>query len=142
VALKARIVAADEFELTGERALLNYGHTLGHALERAALRRDDDEMRHGEAVAVGLAFAARLARRLERVGDELVAETDAVLDYFGLPRRLVGDVDVDELLATMSRDKKAHHDLTFVLAREGGVDVVSDVDPIVVRSVLEEFREA
>lgn len=142
VALKARIVAADEFELTGERALLNYGHTLGHALERAALRRHDDEMRHGEAVGVGLAFAARLARRLERVGDELVAETDAVLDYFGLPRRLVGDVDVDELLATMSRDKKAHHNLTFVLAREGGVDVVSDVDPIVVRSVLEEFREA
>lgn len=142
VALKARIVAADEFELTGERALLNYGHTLAHALERAALNRDGDELRHGEAVAVGLAFAARLARRLERVGDGLVTETDAVLDFFGLPRRLEGDVDVDEIIAAMSRDKKAHHNLTFVLAREGGMDVVPDVDATVVREVLEQFREA
>jgi 5-deoxy-5-amino-3-dehydroquinate synthase len=142
VALKARIVAADEFELTGERALLNYGHTLGHAIELVALARDANELRHGEAVAIGLAFAARLARRLGRVGDDVVEETDAVLDFFGLPSRLTGDFDVSQLLEVMSRDKKAHHDLTFVLAGENGCEVVTGIDPMVVREVLEQFQEA
>jgi 5-deoxy-5-amino-3-dehydroquinate synthase len=142
VALKARVVAADEFEQSGERAVLNYGHTLGHAIELLALARDADELRHGEAVAIGLAFAARLARALGRVGDEVVDETDDVLHFFGLPSRLTGSFDVEELLAAMSRDKKAHHNLTFVLAGDRGYDVVSDIDPGVVRDLLEQFREA
>lgn len=142
VALKARIVADDEFERSGTRALLNYGHTLGHALELSALARDSDELRHGEAVAIGLAYAARLARELGRVGDPVVAETDAVLDHFGLPRACPPDVDADEIIAMMARDKKAHHDLTFVLAGDRGFDVVSGVDTDIVRRVLEQFREA
>ena len=142
VALKARIVVDDEFERSGTRALLNYGHTLGHALELSALARDSDELRHGEAVAIGLAFAARLARELGRVSDPVVAETDAVLDYFGLPRACPPDVDADEIIAMMARDKKAHHDLTFVLAGDHGFDVVSGVDTDVVHRVLEQFREA
>jgi 5-deoxy-5-amino-3-dehydroquinate synthase len=142
VALKARVVVADEFEQSGERALLNYGHTLGHAIELLALARDADELRHGEAVAIGLAFAARLARALGRVGDDVVDETDDVLHFFGLPSRLTGSFDVDELLAAMSRDKKAHHNFTFVLAGERGYEVVSDIDPRVVRGALEQFKEA
>ena len=142
VALKARIVAADEFEQTGQRALLNYGHTLAHAIELVALARDADELRHGEAVAIGLAFASRLARRLGRVSDDVVEETDAVLDFFGLPSRLSADFAVSELLEVMSRDKKAHHDLTFVLAGENGCEVVAGIDPDVVRGVLEQFQEA
>jgi 5-deoxy-5-amino-3-dehydroquinate synthase len=142
VTLKARLVALDEFERRGERALLNYGHTLGHAIELAALARDTDELRHGEAVAIGLAFAARLARRLGRVGDDVVATTDDVLDFFALPRRLRGDVDAEVLVAAMSRDKKAHHNLTFVLAGPRGYEVVADVDVDVVREVLDEFQEA
>lgn len=142
VALKARIVAADEFERSGARALLNYGHTLGHALELSALARHSDELRHGEAVAIGLAFAARLARELGRVGDDAVTETDRVIDFFGLPRECPANVDVDGIMAMMARDKKAHHDLTFVLAGENGFDVVPDVDADVVRHVLEQFREA
>jgi 5-deoxy-5-amino-3-dehydroquinate synthase len=142
VALKARLVAADEFERTGERALLNYGHTLGHALESLALAVDVDELRHGEAVAVGLAFAVRLARALGRVDEERVHETDAVLDFFGLPRRIVGAFEVDDLLATMARDKKAHHNLTFVLDGPQGFGVVSDVEVDVVRDVLTQFMEA
>jgi len=142
VGLKARIVAADEFELTGQRALLNYGHTLGHAIELVALSRDVDELRHGEAVAIGLAFAARLARALGRVGDDVVDETDAVLRFFGLPTRLRGDFDVDELVAAMSRDKKAHHDLTFVLDGENGCEVVGGIDPRIVRETLVNFKEA
>jgi 5-deoxy-5-amino-3-dehydroquinate synthase len=142
VSLKARIVAADEFERTGQRALLNYGHTLGHALELIALARGEGELRHGEAVAIGLAFAARLAHRLERVGESVVAETDAVLDFFGLPRRLTANFVISELLDAMSRDKKSHHDLTFVLDGPGGCEVVAGVDPDVVRDVLEQFQEA
>jgi len=142
VALKARIVAADEFEHYGQRALLNYGHTLGHAIELVALARDADELRHGEAVAVGLAFAARLARELGRVGDQEVDETEAVLDFFGLPKRLQGSFDVEELLRAMASDKKAHHDLTFVLDGENGCEVVNGIDPGIVREVLERFQEA
>ena len=142
VALKARIVAADEFEQTGQRALLNYGHTLGHAIELVALARDTGELRHGEAVAIGLAFAARLARALGRVGDELVDETDAVLNFFALPARLGPDFEVSELLELMARDKKAHHDLSFVLAGENGCELVTGIDPELVREVLEQFQEA
>ena len=141
VALKARVVAADEFETTGQRALLNYGHTLGHALELLALARDPDELRHGEAVSLGLAFAARLARRLGRVGLDAVERTDAVLEHFGLPRRLQGPLDVEGLMGAMSRDKKAHHDLTFVLDGAHGVELVPGVDPAIVREELERFGE-
>ncbi|NNN08553.1 MAG: 3-dehydroquinate synthase [Acidimicrobiaceae bacterium] len=142
VALKARIVAADEFEQTGQRALLNYGHTLGHAIELVSLARDPDELRHGEAVAIGLAFAARLARRMGRVREDVVVETDAVLDFFELPTRLTGTFDTSVLLEVMSRDKKAHHDLTFVLAGQHGCEVVSGINSVVVREVLEQFQEA
>jgi 5-deoxy-5-amino-3-dehydroquinate synthase len=142
VALKARIVAADEFEMTGERALLNYGHTLGHALELAALARDSEELRHGEAVAIGMAFAARLARALDRVDDVVVAETDAVLDHFGLVRRCPPDVDVEQIMAVMARDKKTHHDLAFVLAGRDGFALVPGIGADVVRRVLEHFKEA
>lgn len=142
VALKARIVAADEFERTGQRALLNYGHTLGHAIELVALARDAQEMRHGEAVAIGLAFAARLARRLGRVGEDVVAETETVLEFFGLPARLTGDFNIPHLLEVMSRDKKAHHDLAFVLAGANGCELVTGIDPSVVREELERFQEA
>ena len=142
VALKARIVAADEFEMTGERALLNYGHTLGHALELAALARDSEELRHGEAVAIGMAFAARLARALDRVDDVVVTETDAVLDHFGLVRRCPPDVDVEQIMAVMARDKKTHHDLAFVLAGRDGFALVPRIGADVVRRVLEHFKEA
>ncbi|MGH9020543.1 MAG: 3-dehydroquinate synthase, partial [Acidimicrobiales bacterium] len=71
-ALKAAIVSDDEHE-SGRRALLNYGHTLAHAMEALARERGDD-LRHGEAVAVGLAFAPRLARSLGSVDDRVVAE--------------------------------------------------------------------
>ena len=139
VELKAAIVTVDEFE-GGQRALLNYGHTLGHALERAALARDRDELRHGEAVAIGLAFAVRLAYALGRVDATEIAHHDAVLAALGLARRVPAGVDTAELLRAMTRDKKAHHDLTFVLAGANGFDVVRDVDPETVAAVLEQFR--
>lgn len=139
VQLKADIVSRDEFE-GGQRALLNYGHTLAHALEALALKRDVDEVRHGEAVVIGLAFAARLAQRLGRVGADVVLNHDGVLEAMGLSRGLPDHFGTDDLIDAMGHDKKAHHDLTFVLASSGGFEVVRDVGPIIVAEVLESFR--
>ncbi len=139
-ALKAAIVGADELE-AGGRALLNYGHTLAHALEAVARGRGDD-VRHGEAVAVGLAFAARLARALGRVGDDAVSAHDETLAAFGLSGHPPLAAGAGELVAAMGHDKKAHHDLAFVLDGPGGFTLVPGVDPGVVARELEHFWEA
>jgi 5-deoxy-5-amino-3-dehydroquinate synthase len=139
VTVKVALVAVDERE-GGSRVLLNYGHTLAHALEKLALRRGSDEIRHGEAVAVGLAFAARLARALDRVADDVVVYHDEVLRVLGLESRLPTGYDTDELLEAMTFDKKARHDLSFVLAGRAGYSLVTGVDRGVVANVLEQFK--
>jgi 5-deoxy-5-amino-3-dehydroquinate synthase len=139
VKLKAAIVGADEFE-GRRRALLNYGHTLAHALEKVALARDHDELRHGEAVAIGLAFAVRLAEALGRVDRNEVLRHDDVLAFFGLRRRIPENFPVSPLIEAMTHDKKAHHDLTFVLAGAEGFEIVNDVEPQLVSDELERFR--
>ncbi|MEL7210361.1 MAG: 3-dehydroquinate synthase family protein, partial [Actinomycetota bacterium] len=135
VEIKARVVTGDPRE-GGDRALLNYGHTLAHALETAG--RFD--LRHGEAVAIGLCFAARLARRMERIDDERVAEHDRVVDQYGLPTTIDGDQDSEELVAIMRRDKKAVDGLTFVLDGGRGCEVVPGVDVENVLAAIEEVR--
>jgi 5-deoxy-5-amino-3-dehydroquinate synthase len=136
VACKADFVGADERE-TGRRALLNYGHTLAHALETVG-RYD---LHHGEAVAVGLAFAARLARRTGRIDDARVAEHDRLLGAYDLPSRLPPGVDEAELVVAMGRDKKATADgLTFVLDGPTGLEVVAGVDGEDVALTLGELR--
>ena len=139
VRLKAGIVMMDETEV-GQRALLNYGHTLGHALEILALERDRDEMRHGEAVAIGLGFAVRLAHAMGRVGALEVANHDDVLASLGLSWRLPEYASTDALIRGMAHDKKAHHDLTFVLPGAAGFEVVHHVPDALVRDVIEKFR--
>lgn len=139
VRLKADVVARDERE-GGARVLLNYGHTLAHALETLALARDPDALRHGEAVAIGLAFAVRLAHELGRVGTDTIANHDATLDALGLIRHMPATFAVDEIIDAMSHDKKANHDLSFVLPGSEGFALVRGVDPQVVRSVLVRFQ--
>jgi 5-deoxy-5-amino-3-dehydroquinate synthase len=139
VRLKAGVVSDDERE-GGARALLNYGHTLAHALEKLSLRDSPDALRHGEAVAIGLAFAIRLARALGRVGDDAVIMHDAVLEQLGLVTVLPAHFNTDELMDAMGHDKKAHHDLSFVLAGPSGFSVVADVDESIVREELERFK--
>lgn len=134
VAIKADVVASDERE-SGRRALLNYGHTLGHALEVEG----GFDLRHGEAVAIGLVFAARLAQAMGRIDDSRVAVHQTVVDGYGLPTTLPAGANVGELVAVMGRDKKALHGLTFVLDGPGGIEVVSGVDPVLVTDVLEEM---
>jgi len=139
IGLKVALVSGDERE-GGSRSLLNYGHTLAHALEKLALRRGPDELRHGEAVATGLAFAARLAHALDLVDASVVAAHDAVLDHFGLVRRLPAYVETGAIVEAMAYDKKAHHDLSFVLAGPHGFAVVAGVEPAMVREVLDRFQ--
>ena len=134
VARKAEVVGADERE-SGERAILNYGHTLAHALETAG-RYD---ILHGEAVGVGLAYAARLAHRLGRIDSERVAEHDRVVGGFDLATTLPADSRVEELVTLMGRDKKAVSGLTFVLDGPAGVEVVSGVAPGAVAATLQEM---
>ncbi len=139
VKLKASIIAADEFE-SGKRALLNYGHTLGHALEILALARDPDELRHGEAVAIGLAFAVRLAHALGRVDADQIINHDEVLRILGLHYGVPANLATSDIVQAMGHDKKAHHDLTFVLEGPNGFEVVRGVEPGIVAQVLESFR--
>jgi 5-deoxy-5-amino-3-dehydroquinate synthase len=134
VRIKAAVVSADEREgASGRRALLNYGHTLAHALETAG-RYD---LRHGEAVAIGLVFAARLAARMERIDQARVADHQRVVEGYGLPAALPEGVDVGQLIDLMRRDKKAVTGLTFVLDGPGGVEVVHGVPEPEVRLALE-----
>ncbi len=137
VACKASIVGADEREgPSGRRALLNYGHTLAHALETVG-RYD---LRHGEAVAIGLAFAAELARRLGRIDSRRVEAHYAVLGGYGLPTSLPPSIDSDELVRVMGRDKKATAGLTFVLEGPHGLEVVERVAEEPVRDALDLVR--
>lgn len=139
IRLKASVVSGDERE-GGKRVLLNYGHTLAHALEKLALRDDSDSLRHGEAVAIGLAFAVRLAHELGLVDVGHIANHDEVLRELELVRRLPDGADIEELLEAMSHDKKARHDLSFVLPGADGFTLVSGIDPSTVRNVLNRFR--
>ena len=123
VAIKAAVVAGDERE-GGRRATLNYGHTLGHAIEIAG----HHDLRHGEAVAVGLVFAGELAHRLGRIDAERVAEHRRVVGAYDLPSTLPPGLTDDELIELMGRDKKALDGITFVLDGPDGVEQVTGVD--------------
>nr|WP_246017350.1 3-dehydroquinate synthase family protein [Micromonospora pisi] len=131
VRLKAAIVARDERD-DGPRHLLNYGHTLGHALERGT----DYRMRHGEAVAIGTVFAGRLAGRLGRIDDARVAEHREVVEGYGLSPCLPVDVLPEQLLTLMRRDKKTLGGFTFVLDGPDGAELVRDVSEDLVRETL------
>jgi len=131
VALKASIVTADERD-SGLRHLLNYGHTLGHAVERAT----DFEVRHGEAVAIGTVFAGRLAGALGRIDAARVAEHLEIVLGYGLPANLPPGVDAATLIGLMRLDKKATAGLTFVLDGPNGAELVRGVPERVVADAL------
>jgi 3-dehydroquinate synthase len=140
---KAAIVARDERE-TGERALLNLGHTFGHALEAAT--GFSDRLFHGEGVAVGMVLAAEFSAQLG-----MIAESDAMrvkhhLAEVGLPTHLQdiagfaqeGLADADALMTLMAQDKKVKRGrLTFILLSAVGRAVIApDVEPSLVRDFL------
>ena len=135
VRIKADVVASDERE-SGRRATLNYGHTLGHALEIATRF----ELTHGECVAIGLVFAAELACRLGRIDRSRVDEHRRTVGAYDLPTCIPDGVAVEELLPLFARDKKAVRGVTFVLDGPDGVEPVTGVDETALRSALEAVR--
>jgi 5-deoxy-5-amino-3-dehydroquinate synthase len=119
VRCKADVVGSDERE-SGRRAILNYGHTLGHALETAG----EYDLRHGEAVAIGLIYAAELARLLGRIDGARVEEHRSVVAGYDLPMVVPPGLDPEHLVDLYSRDKKAVDGVTFVLDGPDGVEPV------------------
>ncbi|MGB9825804.1 MAG: 3-dehydroquinate synthase family protein, partial [Desulfofundulus sp.] len=138
--IKAEVVQEDETE-QGRRAILNFGHTLGHALEALT---GYTAYRHGEAVAVGMAAAARLAVALGMFPEKDAARVTNLIRRAGLPVEIPPELSADDLLASMRRDKKVLAGrLTFVLpVAIGRVEIVRDVPEEVVGRVVEECRAA
>tara|TARA_B100000959_G_scaffold283887_1_gene353908 strand:- start:25 stop:1035 length:1011 start_codon:yes stop_codon:yes gene_type:complete len=131
VEIKTQVVASDERE-AGTRAILNYGHTLGHALETT----ENYDLRHGEAIAIGLVFAAELAHKLGRIDQDRVEEHRLVVDQYGLSSMMPQGIEPDVIMEVMARDKKAINGLTFVLDGPDGVEVVTGIEPSIVRETI------
>jgi len=142
---KAAIVSRDERE-NGERALLNLGHTFGHALEAAT--GFSDRLFHGEGVSIGMVLAAEFSARLGMVSAADAARVERHLASAGLPTHLQdiagfaqeGLADADALMALMAQDKKVKRGkLTFILLQAIGRAVVAnDVEPALVRDFLQQ----
>jgi len=111
MSVKVRVIEADPFE-RGERATLNLGHTLGHALELASAY----QLRHGEAVAIGMIAAARLAEKLHIANRGVTDQIKATLFSLGLPTGIPRDLEAQRILQAMAFDKKKSDGLVrFVL---------------------------
>jgi 3-dehydroquinate synthase len=133
--LKANVVQQDEREETGQRAVLNYGHTFCHAIETVT---NYGHFLHGEAVAIGMICASHLAESLGLIGHDVTRRQRELLRKVGLPTE-VGVKNKDELILAMQHDKKSEHGrLRFVLPRRlGCVELVGNVDPKLVRRALD-----
>ncbi len=138
--VKIDVVEEDPFE-HGRRAVLNLGHTAGHALERLS----DFTLRHGQAVSIGMVVAAHIAVALDMGPLSLAKRIEAVLSRWGLPVRIPSADffdDVDDIWRAMAHDKKKRgHKLRWILPRAiGEVEIVDDVPPELVKSMLEALR--
>ena len=134
-AVKARVVSKDEKETLGLRVMLNYGHTTGHAIEAAS---GYGRYLHGEAVAVGMAAAAFIAREMGMLSAEEVSRQRAVVDRYGLPSSVQG-VDPRAVRAAMSMDKKTSDGIIrwVLLERIGRATTRRDVPPELVDAALD-----
>jgi 3-dehydroquinate synthase len=152
VALKAQVVAGDERESTsakgGGRMLLNFGHTFGHAIETLSGVSPDPSdpglspLHHGEAVALGMVAACRVGAMLGLCDEALGHELVSMLDTVGLPTRVAGLPDSVEIVARMSRDKKAAGaDLRVILpVGRGKCEIVRGVEPAVLAAGIDAIR--
>ncbi|MCU0707126.1 MAG: 3-dehydroquinate synthase [Pirellula sp.] len=139
--LKAQVVQEDELETTGLRAVLNYGHTFGHAIEALT---DYGTFLHGEAIAIGMTMAGHLAVSMKRWPKDAWERQSRLLEIFGLPTRMsesIGkEIQVDSMIEAMMRDKKnAYGRLNLILpTRIGQVEGVSDAPLDLVRQSIAE----
>src|SRR5207253_3557848 len=133
VAVKGAIVAADERETTGERALLNFGHTVGHAIERAT----DFKIPHGDCISMGMVAACDISTKRAAFASQERDDVVSLLKQFDLPTQLPAEVDREKIAATVVHDKKfLGGKIRFVVARRiGEAHVSNDV-------TMEDIREA
>lgn len=138
---KAAVVARDERE-TGERALLNLGHTFGHALETAT-NYDSSRLVHGEAVAIGMVLAHQFSARLGLISEDIAVRVEKHLKAVGLPvsmKEIAGLPSADVLMSYIAQDKKVSRgSLTFILTRGLGQSFIAkDVNAADVEAFLQE----
>ena len=133
--IKAEVVAEDEQE-QGRRAILNYGHTFGHAIENLS---GYGQLLHGEAVSIGMRLAAELSCKMNLVGHDVSERISKLLSMYGLPLHC-GPIDVQQFREAMSKDKKViDGQLRFILVREiGTVEVVDNVPEQLLNESLSE----
>lgn len=139
VRIKAELVSLDEREEKGIRSIINYGHTIGHALEVLTEYR---VYRHGEAVSIGMVAAAKIAQRMGILDKESEESQIELLERAGLPTK-VKNVDTSNVVKTLARDKKVKEGkIRFILATEiGKVETRDDVPPETIKEVLKEITE-
>jgi 3-dehydroquinate synthase len=137
-AIKAEIVSADERE-AGLRAILNFGHTLGHAIESLT---NYSHFKHGEAVAIGMVGAGRLAVRIGRFAVSDAERIERLLVQAGLPVRIPARLETEDMIERMRKDKKVRHgQIRFVLPEAiGRAGVEKDYAPALLRDVLDRMR--
>ncbi|MFH0980722.1 MAG: 3-dehydroquinate synthase [Planctomycetota bacterium] len=138
VAIKAGVVAQDARERTGVRAQLNFGHTLGHAIEAAC----GYELRHGECVALGMVGAARISRSLGLLGREECERVEALVGSFGLPVHYAQLPSYGVLASYMAGDKKVAAALArwVLLSGIGDTVIRSDVGEPLIQEAIESLR--
>ncbi|MCK8825294.1 3-dehydroquinate synthase [Fuchsiella alkaliacetigena] len=132
--IKAEVVAEDEKEL-GLRAILNYGHTIGHAIEALT---EYGEYRHGEAVSIGMVCAMELAYRLDRVDKSAVELQRELIESFQLPTA-IEDLNIQQIIAKTKQDKKVERgEVKFILPQQiGEVEIVGGIDTELIEQVLQ-----
>lgn len=138
--IKSWVVERDEREQKGLREILNYGHTIGHALEAAAKYR---RFHHGEAVSIGMVAAARIAQRLGHLMANDMVSLENLLKAIGLPTRIGSRLNLDHVMEAMRQDKKVKGGkLRFILPKRiGEVIISSEVPPGLIRRKLKELVE-
>ncbi|WP_203473796.1 3-dehydroquinate synthase [Dissulfurispira thermophila] len=132
--IKAEVVSADERE-TGLRAILNYGHTIGHAVETETGYK---RFLHGEAVAIGMNIEAKIAELMGFLNKRDAIRIKSVIDSYGLPSELPKDIDLDRLVLHMKLDKKVEAgEMKFIIPEGiGKVKIQRDVSIKVIRKAL------
>jgi 3-dehydroquinate synthase len=135
--VKAIVVSQDERE-NDLRAILNLGHTIGHALEAVA---GYGELLHGEAIAIGMVGAAKLAQKLG-YPEQIHAETKRLFEKFGLPVQIPAHLDTDRIMSAMMHDKKFKEGtMVFIIPTEiGKVEIRKDVSVDWVREVVDQLK--
>jgi 3-dehydroquinate synthase len=138
--IKAALVSLDELDKKGVRSALNFGHTIGHAIETAS--EYSGRYNHGEAVAIGMVASARMSLRLKILDISAAGRIEALIKKVGLPTRIRG-LDLKRIYASHLHDKKfIGSSNRFILARAiGSVKVAEDLPAPLIKSVLKEISE-